>query len=172
VRREPLTVPPVTGPLDTVLEHMSVALAATDPDLRITYLSEHAQRLLGQDADALLGRHVGDLFPDGGDVFKCQFEAAALELRATSFSLYDPSVSHWFAYRACPTPSGVTILFEEIDLRKSSQERSHQQMDELSCALTAERALRTVATAVASRPDLRELLELACESAHLQRAPP
>ena len=115
-------VPPVTGPLDTTAETFNI--------------SEHAQRRLGQDVDALLGRHVGDLFPDGETS-----QRRALELRATSFSLDDPSVSHWFAYRACSTPSGVTILFEEIDLRKSSQERSHQQMDELSCALTAERAL-------------------------------
>ncbi|MFN8074128.1 MAG: SpoIIE family protein phosphatase [Kineosporiaceae bacterium] len=108
-----------------VLEAMPTAFFSLDPQWRFVYVNAEAERLLQHAREELIGRVVWDLFPAAvGTDFERQYQRAMHERVPVAFEEYYPvPLDAWYEVRAWPSPTGLSVYFLEITLRKTEQQR-------------------------------------------------
>jgi PAS domain S-box-containing protein len=131
-----------------ILESISDAFVALDPEARITYMNHRAEQLLGRSRDELLGRVGWDEFPElKNSVFEREYRRATEQGVSVSIEEYYPPLRGWVELHAFPTPDGLTIYFRNITGRKRA-EANQRFLAEASSALAAsidyEKTLDTV----------------------------
>jgi PAS domain S-box-containing protein len=131
--------------LADVLESISDAFFALDHHWRFTYLNSAAERLLSQSRDALLGQNIWIEFAQAvGTAFDKQYHRAVMEQVTVEFEEYYPPLDTWFAVRAYPTPSGLSVYFQSASEARRTQhalrqsdERAREIAERLQFVLTA-----------------------------------
>lgn len=102
------------------LERVSDGVVSLDGDLRYTYVNSKAERLLGLERDALLGRSVWDVFGENvKDAAQEHIEGAIETGTLTTFERYNADLERWFDVRIYPDDDGVTILFTDVSESKA-----------------------------------------------------
>ena len=134
----------VQGLID-VLESISDAFFALDHAWRFTYLNSAAERLLMRSRAELLGRDVWKEFPSAvGTAFDVQYRRAVAQQATVEFEEFYPPLDTWFAVRAYPTPTGLSVYFQDASDRRraqaavrESEERAREVAERLGFALAA-----------------------------------
>jgi diguanylate cyclase (GGDEF)-like protein/PAS domain S-box-containing protein len=112
-----------------VFERISEAVAAVDELWRYTYVNTQACALLGRDAADLVGKRVGDEFPDGiGHALCHACERAVKNQLPAALSIQLPVSERCLEYRVYPAGNGATIYFRDITEQKlAAQTQQHEQ---------------------------------------------
>jgi len=120
--------------IGTIFNSISDGVAAVDADWRFTFVNAEAERLLHRPREALIGRSMWDVFPEGRDspAFEV-YRRARAENRMVSAEFRYAPLDAWFSVRAYPHPQGLTIYFQDITQRIETEEqlRHAQKMDAL-----------------------------------------
>jgi|GEM_PF-6104436 PAS domain S-box-containing protein len=102
-----------------ILESISDAFYAFNPDWEFTYVNPQAEIILGHDYSTLLGRNVWEMYPDSvGSEFYVRFHTAVSHRIVTVFELFFTSVNSWFAVTAYPSENGLSVFLQNITERK------------------------------------------------------
>ena len=97
------------------LERVSDGVVSLNHELRYTYVNTRATEFLDTDAEALLGEHVWDVFPNPeGTKAQDAIERASETGQMTSFERYNEKLETWWKVRVHPNDTGVTIFFKDI----------------------------------------------------------
>jgi PAS domain S-box-containing protein len=108
------------GELDDVFERVQGGFLGLDADLRITYLNDRAEGLLGRTESALLGARVGEVLEPssvGLDVYR-----EVLETRESrTFEEYYRPLEAWFESRVYPSETGLSVYFRDVTERTAHE---------------------------------------------------
>ncbi|MEH1832810.1 MAG: PAS domain S-box protein [Nostoc sp.] len=105
-----------------ILERITDGFLAFDSEWRFTYLNHQASSTLERSSQDLLGKNLWELFPELADTSFGQLYQRAVTL-GTPLELEDyyPPFDTWFAVRAYPSPTGLSVYLRNINLRKLSE---------------------------------------------------
>jgi diguanylate cyclase (GGDEF)-like protein/PAS domain S-box-containing protein len=107
-----------------ILETMSDGFVAMDRELRFTYVNPRAEKILGRDADSILGKAYQEVFPDAtGTPFEQAYRRALAEGVTVENEHFFEPWQRWFAQRVDPTPEGISVFFRDTTERKKSESR-------------------------------------------------
>lgn len=139
----------------TILESISDGFVSLDRDWRYVYINHRALQLLKRTREQLLGRLMGEVFPQA---FNSHFYVMAQQSLATQTRIdseeYVPEMGIWVSYRLYPSVAGLSIYFEDITQQKRAQQRSLIVQD-LTAALVRAMTAEEVATAIIQRGILK-----------------
>jgi PAS domain S-box-containing protein len=106
-----------------ILESISDAFYTLDREWRLTYINSKAEELWGRSREQLLGRNIWEEFPQAvGSQSYWQIRRAAEEGVTTTLETISPVLGKWIAGRVYPSPSGVSVYFQDITERKLGEE--------------------------------------------------
>jgi PAS domain S-box-containing protein len=139
---------PVASRMDVardILERMSDAFVAIDADGRFTYVNAAAAQIMRQDRDALVGQNVWERFPEALHTIAYQEFQHALRAHVPFvFEAPYPPLHIWVAVRAYPSPTGISIFFQDITARKAAEaetrqlaEAAHQRAEQIEAVFSA-----------------------------------
>ena len=101
--------------LTDILESITDAFYALDPDLRFTYVNRRAAELLMRDRDELIGQSVWDEFPAAAEtVLWSTYHQSMEDLVPRSVEFYYPPLETWFEVHAHPSPDMLSVYFKDI----------------------------------------------------------
>ena len=105
--------------LARILSRISDGFAAFDREARTTYANDRALAILGRTRAQLIGRNLWTEFPDLISSPTHQaFLRAADQQETTTFEELSTRTGRWHEIRMYPSPSGVSVFFEDITDRK------------------------------------------------------
>jgi len=114
----------------SALDRMTDAFFAVDEDWRFTYLNERGREVIceaaGRDATVaeLEGADIWEEIPAAVDtVFYERYHEAMATQEPVDFEAYYDPLATWFAVRAYPDDSGLSVYFRDVTERK---EREHE----------------------------------------------
>lgn len=130
-----------------ILESITDAFVAFDPQWRYTYVNEQAARLLHRTREALLGKNVWEVFPNRvGTLGYRELHRAVAEQVAVVYEEFNPTLGIWLEVHAYPSPKGLAIYFQDISERKRVEDERKQAQQQL------QQTLQTLETLIASSP--------------------
>ncbi len=107
------------GELARILSRISDGFAAFDREARYTYVNDRALAIMGRTREQLIGRQLWTEFPAlVGSPTHQAFLRAADEQETTTFEELSTRIGRWHEIRMYPSPSGVSVFFEDITDRK------------------------------------------------------
>jgi PAS domain S-box-containing protein len=143
--------------LDETLERVTDAFFALDDDWRFTYVNDTAAELIDVDPEALQGESIWDAFPEAvGTTFEDRYRTAMRDQQPMAFEEYYPPLSTWFAVRAYPSDSGLSVYFQDVTDRKARE-------DALNERLTQQEVVSELSTEAIERADVDGFLRTATE---------
>ena len=105
-----------------ILESITDAFFALDPDWRFRYVNAAAERLLRRPRAALLGRRLWDLYPDAvGTDFYEQYHRALREQVTVQFEAFYAPFDTWFVVHGYGSADGLSVFFQDISDRKRAE---------------------------------------------------
>ncbi|WP_138503777.1 PAS domain S-box protein [Nostoc sp. PA-18-2419] len=106
----------------TILESITDGFVAFDSEWRFTYLNHEGSRTLGRCCEELLGKKLWEEFPELADTgFGQLFQRAVALALPLELEDYYPPFDAWFAVRAYPSATGLSLYFANINVRKQTQ---------------------------------------------------
>jgi len=134
--------------LRDMMASITDGLVTLDLAWRFTYANEQGARLLGMDANRLLGACVWELFPHTrGSTTYLAYHRAVESGKTESFEEFYPEpVGRWFQFRCYPSPAGLSVYFLDVTDRREVDVRREQ-------LLAAEQAARAEGERVARAKD-------------------
>ena len=137
-----------------VLESLTDATSAYDPEWRWTYINPAGAELLrsiGRDASTLIGQVVWEELPELlGTRFHEEAIRAEREGRLVEFEEYSAPLGRWFETRVVPMPDGFVSHSRDVTHRRRSED--------------AQRVLAEVGSALAGSLDLEAVLQRLAEA--------
>ena len=124
----------VTAVTDTaeraaILDRMTDAFFAVDTEWRFTYVNERGREILceaiGEELtrDQLLGRQFWEELPSIVDTrFDEAYHRAMDEQEPVSLEAYYDPLDTWFEVRAYPSPTGLSVYFQDVTERKARED--------------------------------------------------
>ncbi len=107
----------------SIFESITDAFFALDREWRFTYLNSEAERLLNRGREDLLGKNLWEEFPEAVySTFHREYHRAVKEGVRVEFEESYPPLGTWFAVRAYPSESGVSVYFQDVNQRKQTEE--------------------------------------------------
>jgi PAS domain S-box-containing protein len=138
-----------------ILQTIQDAFAVLDREQRFTYVNARAEALLGRPASELLGRRLGELFPQSVETPIARAIREVLETgRGAQVEAYSAIARTWVEARLYPAPDGVSLVFQDVSARKRAQDASAFLVEAsrlLANSLDYETTLRAVADAAVPR---------------------
>ena len=111
----------------SILESISDAFFALDTEWRFTYINSQAELLLDRTREYLLGKVIWEEFPEAvGTIFQLEYGRAMTENITVSFEAFYPPLNGWFDVRAYPSPEGISVFFQNANIRKAVEEERRQ----------------------------------------------
>ena len=105
-----------------ILESITDGFLAFDSKWRFTYLNHQGSRTLGRSCEDLLGKNLWEEFPELADTsFGQLYQRAAALGTPLELEDYYPPFDAWFAVRAYPSPTGLSLYFRNINVRKQAE---------------------------------------------------
>jgi len=111
--------------LTNILESISDAFFALDPNLVVTYFNSAAARLLNKKAEEVVGQQLFDAFPEArGSIFEENYTRALREKVPLTFEAYFPvkPYENWYDVRVYPQENGISVYFQVTTERKRAEE--------------------------------------------------
>lgn len=128
--------------LAMTLESMTDAFYTLDREWCFTYVNAETERLVGRGRDALLGKVIWDVFPEGiGSDIHHEYERALVDNVAVELETFYAPIGMWIQLRAFPSPQGLAVSFRDISDKVRSREailRLNGELEERVRARTAE----------------------------------
>jgi PAS domain S-box-containing protein len=119
--------------LATILESISDAFIALDPEWRFTYVNAEAERSMGMSRADLTGRVFWDVFPEtrSTEVY-AHFVRAMTERVPVRFESFYPPWRRWFENRVYPAKDGgLSVFYQDITDRKQTEAAIRKTNDAL-----------------------------------------
>jgi len=118
-----------------ILESITDAFISIDSEWRYQYVNPRAEQLFQKTREELIGRSMWEVFPPNPDsqYYQCAHKALAEQVTVEYEDFYPP-LNIWLAVRFYPCNNGLTAYFQDITVRKQSEEALRQQAEELSQA--------------------------------------
>jgi PAS domain S-box-containing protein len=113
-----------------ILSRISDAFIALDTEGRYTYANERAVALAGRPREELIGRTPWELFPVAGPALRQAFLRAVESEDAVTVEM-PSSAGRWCEARLYPSPTGMSVFFEDISDRKREKEQLRSDRDYL-----------------------------------------
>ncbi|MEH1938865.1 MAG: PAS domain S-box protein [Nostoc sp.] len=105
-----------------ILERIADGFLAFDSEWRFTYLNHEGSRTLGRSCEDLLGKNLWSEFPELVDTSFGQLYQKAVALGIPlELEDYYPPFDAWFAVRAYPSTTGLSLYFRNINVRKQAE---------------------------------------------------
>lgn len=105
-----------------ILENVTDAFFTLDHQWQFTYLNSQAEKLLQKKQQSLLEKCIWNVFPEAIDSpFYHQYHKAVSEQVSVAFEAFHPHLNCWFDVRAYPEPSGVSVYFRDVTVRKQAE---------------------------------------------------
>jgi formate hydrogenlyase transcriptional activator len=110
--------------LTRILSRISDGFAAFDREGNITFANDRALAIMGRSREQLIGRRVWTEFPEmiGSPTHRAFLRAAGAQ-ETTIFEELSTRTGRWHEVRMYPSPSGVSVFFEDITDRKRALEQ-------------------------------------------------
>jgi formate hydrogenlyase transcriptional activator len=141
----------------SVLSRISDGFVALDLEGRYTYANDRAIAMIGLARENLLGHAPWSLFPNiQGSAFHTAFEQAVREQRSVPIEIRATHDNRWFDVHLYPSPTGVSVFFEDVSDRKRHEEELTADRDYLRQELGGRDAESEV---VGLDPGLRRVME-------------
>jgi PAS domain S-box-containing protein len=123
----------------TILESISDGFSVFDHDWRYTYINAAAARQLHRAPDELLGKKVWEVWPQAWDLpFGEAFRRAIAENAPTHVEAFYPDpLNAWFEVRCYPSPTGLSIFFNDVTERKRAEQELRENQERLSLVIQA-----------------------------------
>ncbi len=119
-----------------IFQRITDAFVALDKDWKYTFANEKAEKLLGHDAEFLIGKRIWDVFPEAyGMPLRQTYERAMIDQQPVFFEDYYQPSGHWFENRVYPSQDGLTIYFHDITERKHVEQNLATSRDQLRALL-------------------------------------
>ncbi|MBD1871532.1 PAS domain S-box protein [Cyanobacteria bacterium FACHB-471] len=108
--------------LENILERITDAFVALDPEWRYTYVNQRAGHIFNRDPKELVGKNIWEEFPKGiGQKLSHAYYQAVTEQRIVQLEEYYPIWDKWFESRIYPSREGLLIFFQDITARKQAE---------------------------------------------------
>lgn len=102
-----------------ILESIGDAFFAVDTNWIVTYWNKEAEKVLGLQREAIVGKNLWDVYADAVDSdFYRYYHKAMVTAENVSFEEYYPKLDKWFEVSAYPSSQGLSVYFKDITLRK------------------------------------------------------
>jgi PAS domain S-box-containing protein len=117
--------------LISILETITDAFVSLDNHWCYTYVNQRAGELLNRQPQDLIGKHIWTEFPEGvGQHFYHMYHQAIATQQALQIEEYYPPWQRWFENRVYPSPTGLSIFFQDITPRKQAEIALQQSQQE------------------------------------------
>ncbi len=104
--------------LVNIIETINDGLILINENRRFVYVNAHAEAILHQSREQLLGQHLSQGFPDvDGTTLLAQVAEMHEQGHAVEFLYYQERSHLWLEVRALPTPEGAMIYFRDVTER-------------------------------------------------------
>jgi PAS domain S-box-containing protein len=157
----------------TVLEAIADGFVTFDREWRYGYINRVAAELVGQSAEALVGRVLWEVHPGQEHTPFAQVLRHAMEAHVNaSGETFSNSIGRWIEYRAYPTEEGLSVIFRDIDDRRRHDERLRflaEASTLLSSSLDYETTLANVAELAVPAVASSCVIDLVGADAELER---
>lgn len=115
-----------------ILDRVTDAFYSLDPDWKLTYINDEAEKLLQRSKDELMGENVWEEFPEAAESrLRIKYEEAMEKQKPVYFEEYYPPLETWFSVKAYPSETGLSVYFRDItgakEREKQLQSRFGQQ---------------------------------------------
>ncbi|MDZ8221631.1 PAS domain S-box protein [Nostoc sp. ChiVER01] len=105
-----------------ILESITDGFLAFDSEWRFSYLNHEGSRTLGRSCEDLLGKNLWSEFPELANTSFGQLYQRAVALgMPLELEDYYPPFDAWFAVRAYPSSTGLSVYFRNINVRKQAE---------------------------------------------------
>ncbi|MGD9796768.1 MAG: SpoIIE family protein phosphatase [Acidimicrobiia bacterium] len=152
--------------LGRTLEHISDGVVLLDTSWTIVYVNARAARLLKRSVDELVGRSIRDEFrPAVGTEFGRVFREVVRSQESRAFETHYGPLDGWFEVRLFPTPTGLTVYFQDVNERRAREAQQEQLVAQLEAALRRQAETQAVVTALAEALSVEEVAEVVLEQA-------
>jgi PAS domain S-box-containing protein len=120
----------------TILESISDAFIALDPDWRFTYLNAEAERTIGASRQEIVGRAYWDVFPAViGTNLEVQYRTTMTERTSGRLDYYHAPWQRWYENRVYPSKDGgLSVFYQDITQRKQTEEAMRRANEALETA--------------------------------------
>jgi PAS domain S-box-containing protein len=113
-----------------LLDRMTDAFFAVDPEWRLTYVNDRAAEVLSAamtgevDAGTVEGNHLWEAIPEAVDtVFYDRYHEAMRTQESVSFREHYAPLEVWFDVRAYPSESGLSVFFRDVTEQQRRRDR-------------------------------------------------
>ncbi|MBD1909803.1 MULTISPECIES: PAS domain-containing protein [unclassified Leptolyngbya] len=116
--------------VSNILESITDAFIAFDPEWHYTYVNQEAAKLLGRPVEELLGKKWQDVFPELAEsrtLFSQQMEKVMVERATVHFEGFSPVMNRWVEASIFPATPGISVFFRDISQRKQEERRKALQ---------------------------------------------
>lgn len=110
--------------LETILESISDGFVAYDRDWRYIYANEKAAQVVERKKEEILGKTLGELFPDrvALPIFQ-EFQKIMDEGKPAQIEYFSPGAQRWLRTNFYPSEEGMTTFFTDITEQKLAQQK-------------------------------------------------
>lgn len=113
-----------------ILESIGDGFFTLDRNFTVTYWNGVAETYLKTPRQAIIGKHLWDVFKDATDLPSYRnYNKAMMENEIVHFDDYYEGVDRWFEVNAYPSESGLSVFFKDITNRKRSEELIRQSTE-------------------------------------------
>jgi diguanylate cyclase (GGDEF)-like protein/PAS domain S-box-containing protein len=139
--------------LSAVLESTTDCIVVLDQERRVTYVNQHAVRMLP--GKLAVGISLRDAFPEEvGGAFDARIRQAVVEQVSVVFEAYLLASDLWLEVHAFPTSTGLSLFFRDVTQRRRVDEERRRSQEQL-----AHMARHDALTGLPNRFLFRERLE-------------
>ena len=143
-----------------ILDCVSDAFYAVDPELRIVYVNRRLEELIQQPRQRLIGQRIGDVFPDvwdgDGESHRRRF-AAMGDTLAARFESFSEGLGAWIEGSIYRSDTGYSVYFQDISGRRHIEEELRRAAAQAEAAALA-RSRLLAAASQNLRPPLNEII--------------
>ncbi len=110
--------------LQDVFDSITDGLCVLDRDLRYIFYNENGARITGMKASDIIGKRLGDLYPENkSNVFGETYRRALATGETIHFEEFQgPPLNKWFECNCYPSAHGLTVYFRDITERRNTEE--------------------------------------------------
>ena len=127
-----VAIPRTVLPTAEVLERISDGIFILDEDWRFTFINPGGAKLIGRDADELLGRVIWEEFPEAvGSVFDEQYRRAMRLQESSEFDAYFEPLARWYTVRTLPSTDALTVIYHDATQRRAADEAIQTLLEQL-----------------------------------------
>jgi serine phosphatase RsbU (regulator of sigma subunit) len=132
------------------LEHVSDGVILVDVCWRITFANSTASALVGRTVEELVGHDFWDVFPDAvAHEFGERYREAMRTQEPQHLEAYYGPLQGWFDVRATPSPTGLTLTFQNVDERRAALADHEALVGRLEEALSRQNQTQSVVMTLA-----------------------